>query len=326
MGFFMHWMIDESKSFIYQTVPPKVWKLAVVGGAVLPYVGRKKWLKKHRVIKKGDSFADQDEKEICEVLDDMINCKVQGVLVVGDIGYASATDAEQLRLDLIQPLYSFADKEPFSRREVLKLHLDNLLGKGIFKFSIQEFYKIWSVLEVVVMLIQVLIGNLNRTRDVDLRKLKLIIDDQCKASLITLKEFVHFFVYSRSREGIFNCPPGTMNRIQRHLHVEEGKTYLNTNSLLNEILVGAHGSKMDNKHPELMVADLLSNFSRRALEGRLSLNIVEKLNKILKLKMPLQANAHIQDLIVNIPSQAEAAVRLLLGDKCIFSERGFLVN
>lgn len=140
-----------------------------------------------------------------QYLDDMIDCKIKGVLVVGDIGHASEDEAHQLRLDLITPLYTFVDKEPEPRKSVLKSHLDNLLGKGLSKFSLQEFYKVWSILEVITALVGLFVSECSTLRDIDVRKVKLIIDDQCKASLITPKEFVCFFVWSRSRDGRFNC-------------------------------------------------------------------------------------------------------------------------
>lgn len=59
----MHWLVDESKSFIYQTPPLKIWKLAVVCAAALPYEGRKSWLAKRKHVGKGYL----KEQEICAI-------------------------------------------------------------------------------------------------------------------------------------------------------------------------------------------------------------------------------------------------------------------
>lgn len=308
----MYWLIDESKLNIYLPIPPMTWKITVVAGVALSYEGRKKWRARRKWVRHGPDYTPLDEAEICAILQDMIECQIEAVVTITDIGYASFADAEQLRLDLITPLYSFADKEPMPRSAILRSHLDNLLGKENDNFSLQDFYKVWNILEVIAALLKLFTGNLQKARDIDLRKLRVFIDDQARASLKTLKEFVYFFIHCRSNDGIFSCPPGTMTRLRRHhLRTENGVTYFNANSLVDRIFVEEHGANMDDKYPELKIADLISNFSRRVLQGDLPYSVAEKLNKIIKIKIPLQATPH-PDLIVNIPAQAQAAVNLLI--------------
>lgn len=309
----MYWLVDESQNFIFQDVSPMSWKIAAVCGAAVPYAGRKKWLSKYASIGKASDYKQQDETKICSILNDMIDCKVQGVLIITDIGHTSVADAEKFRFGLINPHYAFADKEPTIRGRVLKSHLDNLLGRGRNALSLQDFYKIWNILEIIAAHVKLFISKLPKIRSIDLRQLRLIIDDQAKASLIVLKEFVHYFLLCRSQEGMFNFPPGTMNRMNRHLWADGERTYLNTNSLLNEILVGEHGANMDDKYPELKIADLFSNFSRRVLNGQLSFKVAQKLDQILKIKVSLHANPNMQDIIVNTPPGAGDAIKLLMG-------------
>jgi hypothetical protein len=52
----MHWLIDESKSFIFAPQPPMSWKIATVGGAILPYEGRQRWKSIQKSIKKGTDY------------------------------------------------------------------------------------------------------------------------------------------------------------------------------------------------------------------------------------------------------------------------------
>jgi hypothetical protein len=90
-----------------------------------------------------------------------------------------------------------------------------------------------------------------------------------------------------------------------------GVTCFNATALLNQILVEEHGSKMDDKYPELKIVDLIANFFRRTLQGELPYTVAEKLNKIVKIKVPLQATPK-DELVVQVPSQAQSAVGLLL--------------
>jgi archaellin len=308
----MYWLLDESKSFIYQTTPTKNWNIAVVAGAALPYKGRHKWIKIGRRLRHGSEYKPQDLKEICSILDDMIQCGIEAVVVIGDVGHASLAHAEKLRSDLIDPLYSFADLEPSPRREAVRSNLDNLMGLGTHKLSLQEFFKVWSMLEVIVALMQLYMLNLGKMRSIDLRPLKVIIDDQAKASLMTFQEFLYLFIYARSKDGRFSCPPGTINRLNGYnLRIVNGVTCFNATALLNQILVEEHGSKMDDKYPELKIVDLIANFFRRTLQGELPYTVAEKLNKIVKIKVPLQATPK-DELVVQVPSQAQSAVGLLL--------------
>jgi len=56
----MYWLLDESKSFIYQTIPTKNWNIAVVAGAALPYKGRHQWIKIGRRLRHGSEYKPQD--------------------------------------------------------------------------------------------------------------------------------------------------------------------------------------------------------------------------------------------------------------------------
>lgn len=307
----MYWVIDESQLFIYPPTPLNTWKIVLIAGAALPYEGRREWCKRRKWVRHASSYTPSDEVEICAILQDMIECDIEAVLVVGDIGHSSKSDAEILRKELIDPLYVYADTQPAARKQALRIHLDNLLGNGADKLSLQDFFKTWSILEAIARLIQLLVGKLNKIRDVDLRKLRLLIDDQAKAALISLKNFVHFFIHCRAKE-LNTCPPGSSERLRRHnLRTEGGITYFDATSLIDRILVEKHGANMDDKFPELKVADLISNFSRRALQGELPSAVAEKLSKIIKIKLPLQATPN-KNLIIRTPPQTQKAVELLL--------------
>lgn len=305
----MHWLIDESKLFIHQVTPPMKWKIAVVGGAILPYAGRKKWFQKHKWIGKASDYTD--EAQVCNFLDDFIACKISGSLVVGEIGHVSVHDAEKFRQDWLSPHYAFADSEPQLRGNDLRRHLDNLQGNGQHKLSLQDFFKLLAILEVISSFIKIFTQDLHTTRTIDIRKLKLIIDDQAKASLMSLKEFVHYFLYCRSQEGLYASPPGTMHLINRYIRKEGNNTFLNTNILLNDILVDENANQ-DDRYCELKIVDLISNFSQRALHGEFSPKVAQRLQKILKVIVPISFDP-CSDIKVTVPTKSQYAVNLLLG-------------
>ena len=87
----MHWLIDESNLFKFDPIPSMRWRVAAVGGAILPYEGRKIWLKSHKAILKDSDYTTQES--ICEVLDLLIKCSVKGILRIGDTGHISLQEA-----------------------------------------------------------------------------------------------------------------------------------------------------------------------------------------------------------------------------------------
>ena len=48
------------------------------------------------------------------------------------------------------------------------------------------------------------------------------------------------------------------------------------------------------------------------MQGDLSIQVAQKLRKVLKIIIPVQASPDVQDLIVNVPIQAGGAVDLLI--------------
>src|ERR1700722_15794547 len=89
----------------------------------------------------------------------------------------------------LRPLYDFGDKEPVYRKAALKQHLDNLAGKGEHGFSLQDFFKVLVILETITSILQLYMLNIPNLRSIDIRQVKLIIDDQCKD--ITSEGFTH---------------------------------------------------------------------------------------------------------------------------------------
>jgi hypothetical protein len=307
----MHWLIDESKSFIFQSNPPMSWKIATVGGAILPYEGRKTWQRYHKSIKKGSDY--KTEESISEVLDILIECQVSGTLIIGDIGHTSLLEAEQFRHNWVSPHYIYADTQPQHIKDSLKFHLDNLMEKGRGKLSLQDFFKTLNILETITGFIQWLTRDLLKIRAIDLRKIKLIIDDQAKASLITLRSFIHYFLWRRSQEGLFTCPPNSRHLLGKYLRKENDNTFLDTTKLFDEILVEEKANQ-DDKHSELKIADLLSNFSRRVFNGDYSVKIAKKLEKIL-ISVDSVCFDNNKDIVVNLPSSNQDAINRLLAIK-----------
>lgn len=306
----MYLLIDESKQFIFETTPIMEWKIAVVAGAILPYKGRKIWLKSHKAITKGSDYAIKDEEKICDILDILIKCRVKGILQVGDIGHVSLQDAEKFRQNWITPHYTYADTQPQCIQKSLRLHLENLKGEGQNKFSIQEFFKILSILETITSFIQWLTQELLKVQAIDLRKIKLIIDDQVKASLIILRSFTHYFLFQRSQNGLFTAPPNSSSLLRDYLREEKGQTYLDSTKLFDKLIIGEN-TNMDDKYPELKIADLLSNFSRRALNGDFSIRVAERLKKILIAVNPVCFD-NFHDINVELPDKNQDAIKLIL--------------
>jgi hypothetical protein len=78
--------------------------------------------------------------------------------------------------------------------------------------------------------------NVSKLRSIDLRKIKLIIDDQCKAAQFTLKGgFIHFFLNCRARDGRFSYQFGT-NKAFEHLYIrtEDKIKYFDTTKFLKK--------------------------------------------------------------------------------------------
>lgn len=304
----MHWLIDESKSFIFASKPPMSWKIATVGGAILPYEGRQHWKSIHKSIKKGCQYKSEDE--ISRVLDVLIECQVKGILMIGDIGHTASDTAEQSRKGWLNPHYQVICMQPQHVRESLKRHLDNLMG-----MSLQDFFKTLTILETISSFVQWMVSNLRHIRTIDIRKMKLIIDDQTKPMLISLKHFVHYFLQRRSQDGLFLAAPGSLQLMAKYLRRSGDKTFLDATKLLDGMIV-EDNAKQDDKYSELKIADLLSNLSRRVLEGHYGFPVAQKLEKILVSVNPLCFDDK-QDLEVMLPSSNRDAVNLLLSIKLL---------
>jgi len=310
----MLWLIDESKKFMFQKNPPMRWEIASVAGAVLPYEGRNLWSRKHKHLKKGADyyrtfFQTRQEAEICQLLDDMTECGVKGVLVAGDIGHVSEQDAEKFRTDWLSPHYVFAASEPPGRGDSLRYHLDNLMGKNKPVLSLQDFFKVLCILEVISLFFILHLRDLKKHRSIDLRKLKLIIDDQCQASLTSLRNFVSYFIFRRSQDGSFEIPPNSKHLLIGDTREIHGKTVFDASKMLSNILVEEKAT-MDDKYPELKIADLLSNFAWHALQGHFSMKVVQKLDKVLRIVDNICFDPR-KDVIANLPPSAQDSINLL---------------
>src|SRR5579872_1692942 len=207
---------------MFQKTPSMLWKVATVTGAVLPFEGRKLWLKKNKNLKKGSEyyqefFETKREGAICRLLDEMIECKVKGILYAGDIGHVSEQDAEKFRHDWLLPHYAFADSEPFNRRESLRHHLDNLMGNKKPVLSLQDFFKVLGILEVISSFFVLYLKDLKIHTVFDLEKTKLIIDDQSKASLTSLKNFSNYYIFCRAQDGLYRVPPDSFHLLGKNV-------------------------------------------------------------------------------------------------------------
>lgn len=278
----MYLLIDESKSFIFPNQQVKNWGIALVVGVMLPYKARQLFLKKYSGINKQ---MRNDPVFVNKFLDDLITWKIQGVLITGDHVNVMKQEAERFRSDyFLKPLYDFADKEPEYMRAALRAHLDNLAGKGVYGFSLQDFFKVLIILETITALVQLYVSNVSNMRTIDLRQIKLIIDDQCKAALMTLKQgFIHFFLNCRSKDGRFNHPTGCRLFQQLYTNKNGNTTFLDSTKLLKENLIDEKG-KMDDRYPELHIADILANLSTKLFAGSIPEELGEKLSTIFKVK------------------------------------------
>lgn len=285
------------------------WNIATVAGAVLPYKGRRKWYDIAKSIKKGSDYIS--EAEISSVLDVLIGCGIKGTVIIGDIGHVSLADAEVFRNGWVDPHYNYAQALPHHLRLSMEHHLDNLKGLGSNKLSTQDFVKVILVLETITNFVRWMTKNLRKIRSIDIRKVKFIIDDQAKASLIAIKHFVHYFLQRRSSEEAFNCPPGSLSLLGRYLRNETNQVFLDTTKLLEDILVEEKANQ-DDVHSELKIADLIANFSRRVFNGSYGVHIAEKLKKIIISVDPVFFGSS-EDLEVKLPSQNPDAINVLLG-------------
>jgi hypothetical protein len=230
-------------------------------------------------------------------------------LLVGDIGHVSEQDAEKFRADWVAPHYAFADSEPPGRKDSLRYHLDNLMGQNKPILSLQDFFKVICILEVISSFFVLHLRDLRQHRNVDLRKLKLIIDDQSKASLTSLKNFVSYFIFRRSQDGSYEFPPNSNHILMGNVREISGTTVFDASKMLSKILV-EEKAKMDDKYPDLKIADLLSNFAWHALQGHFSMKIVQKLDKIFRIVNNICFDP-MKDVIANLPHTAQDAINLL---------------
>lgn len=299
---------------MFQKTPSMLWEIATVTGAVLPFEGRKLWLKKNKNLKKGSEyyrefFKTKREGAVCRLLDDMIECRVKGVLFAGDIGHVSEQDAEKFRRDWVLPHYAFADSEPAGRRESLRHHLDNLMGNKKPVLSLQDFFKVLGILEVISSFFVIHFKNLRNHGAVDLQKIKLIIDDQSKASLTSLKDFSNYYIFCRAQDGLYRAPPGSIHLLGKLARKIEDQTVFDASKILSKTLV-EEKANMDDKYPELKIADLLSNFTWHALNGHFSMKVVQKLDKIFSVVHSVCFDPK-KEVTANIPPSAQEAVNLL---------------
>ncbi len=274
----MHFLIDESKFFIFTETPDQTLNVALVSGVILPYEARRAYLKKYKNLKKE---TRENSAFIDSFLDDLISWNVQGTLINGDCANISKQEAEKFRYEFLKPLYSFADKESSSRKESLYLHLDNLAGKGEYKLSLQDFFKVILILDTIVELLQLYLKKIPTMRNIDIRKIKLIIDDQCKAALMTLKSFIYLFLNCRSQEGNFIYHLGE-NHLFEQLYTSKYKDrlFFDATKFFNNIIV-AEKANMDDRYPELKIADILANTATKLFRGKISIELSNKLSKIL---------------------------------------------
>lgn len=311
----MYWLIDESSKFMFDETPKMEWKIAAVTGALLPNQSRSKWLLKYSNVPKGSELTKKcldsgNEKIICDILDDMYRLNIQGILIAGDIGHTSKQDAEIYREEWINPHYFHAGLQPEQMNQSIISHLDNLKGVSKSKLSLQDFFKTLCILETIVNQLRLFLTYLNKHTSGDVRRNKLIIDDQCKAAVRSLKHFVYYFLHQRSQDQRFLSPHNTKRRLRNHLTQTDPKAPINLMSLLDQILV-EDGAKMDDLHKELKIADLLSNFSWNALNGSFSIEVVKKLDKVIKVTESFCFNPR-EDVTVNLPLKTQEAVNILL--------------
>ena len=243
---------------------------------MLPYEAREKFLTKYRGIKKhlrdNSVFVDR-------LINDIIDWGAQGVLITDDYGNVSLQNAERYRFEYFLPLlYDFANKEPALRGEALRYHLDNLAGRGENKLSNQDFFKLLSILDTITRLVELYLRNLSGFRSIDIRSLKLIIDDQCKAVITTFQRgFIGYFLNCRARDGRFSLPPSCAEFRRLYTWKKGNLIFLDANKLLKNIVLDDN-KKMVDRYPELMIADILAVTTTRLLRGdsKISKEIADK--------------------------------------------------
>jgi len=187
------------------------------------------------------------------------------------------------------------------------------MGKNKPVLSLQDFFKVLCILEVISFMFDLHFRDLRKQRRIDLRKLKLIIDDQSKASLTSLKNFVHYFIFCRSQEGIYEFPPHSKHLLMGNAREINGITVFDVQKMLSKILV-EEKAKMDDKQSELKIADLLSNFVWHALHGPFPINIVRKLDKIFKIAQNICFDPS-NDVMATPPQSAQDTVSLFFRKK-----------
>ena len=112
---------------------------------------------------------------------------------------------------------------------------------------------------------------------------------------------------------MFICPPNSRNRLGGYIRKEGDTTFLDTTKLFDELIV-EEKANLDDKYPELKIADLLSNFSRRVLSGDFDIKVARKLEKILVAVNPVCFDNQ-QDIVARLPTQNQDAINLLLAIK-----------
>jgi hypothetical protein len=109
--------------------------------------------------------------------------------MIGDLGHTSSDTAERFRKNWLNPHFNAIPQQPLHVRDSLKRYLDNLQS-----LSLQDFFKTLTILETISSFMQWMTSNLRQVRAIDIRKMKLIIDDQTRPTLISLRHFVHYFL------------------------------------------------------------------------------------------------------------------------------------
>jgi len=297
----MDFLFDEAGLPVFDIASKTEWPPFLVVGAMLPYRSQKSWLKRYSRLPKGSTMT---EEFAIEVLDFMkISC-IRGVLIALDHRNISGREVEKFRADLLSDVYKFAKSEPIERSEALMYYC-----KEIELLSQQDFAKTFTFLETILRLIKQYLQSPRLVQSIDQRKIQTLIDDQCQRACPCLKNFLHFFLYIRSYQGHFNIPKES-KAFRWYTRLDTQRRLLDSSRLLGNIQVFANG-RLDDKFPQLKIADCLASITRRTIKGELSADVALKLTKILELREALHLRLDIEELDVNVPLNATEQVRII---------------
>ncbi len=260
--------IDESGSFSVENDYNEKYKIQLFSAVFLNKKAEKKWINKYSKIKKG---LKCNENEASKIIKDLVLWKTKALSVGTNLSLIDRKTCVDFKKDFSESIISSIEKYPeHSKTAILKY------VKKFEKLSLEESVKILLLLQLLENAFREYFGSLDKFKNVDSRKLKIVIDTQSKPLLPFIHHFIHFYMFSKAtKKPIYS----SSTKIIKSNHKLNDQDCLNLNEYTKKLKIIS-----DDLCPVLKSADCIANFTRRTLIGNLQFEGYEFLPELYKNK------------------------------------------